>query len=198
MSPQRSPVDERNFRIYLLAGLAFLGVAFAGVLAGNWFTARRNADRLHVQAENWRRPSPVRLSPGDDFPAEELVDLDGRPIATADLMAGRRNLVLFLAPGCQPCELAVAAWRQDRAKLPADVGIWAIVPASVAEVQPYLAAVDFPFAAYCDLDYRFPEFHGLRTFPAVLGLDSGGRVVFLVEGYREDFHLHRALELFDN
>lgn len=173
-------------RELFLYGLAFLAVAFLGVLLGNWFITSRQAGAYGRQAFT-RPPSSTSIKMGDSFPSLDLADLDGGSVNTYELIAGRKILIVLLSPGCEPCAQAIVEWSEYAGRIPDDLSIIGIVNCDPVSALVYTSEYDFPFGLYSDTANVLASDYGLVGYPTVIGIDEKGKVMFISEGWREGF-----------
>ncbi len=183
-------------RELILYGIAFLAVAFVGVLLGNVFINSRQA-RAYERQVLTRPPATATIRSGDIFPAMELTDLDGRSIYTSALIKGHKTLFIVLSPGCEPCALAVAEWREYVDRIPDDLSIIGIVNFGPDPALTYKSDTGFPFPLYCDSANILAADYGLIGFPTIVGIDDDGKVAFIREGWQEGFSPLNAYKIID-
>jgi len=173
----------------ILYGLAIIAVAFIGVVAGNWFVQWRQERPPEVTPETWEISNRSMLNKGDLFPDEQLVNMEGDTVMAASIFGGRKNLVLFIATGCEACGMAIDSWKKDVDDLPADVFVWGMGVGGVDGLRAYKEETGFPFPVYCDIDIMYPQQYDLGTFPTVIGLDAEGKVALIMQGYSQKYGL---------
>jgi len=178
-----------SIKAMILYGLAIIAVAFIGVVAGNWFVQWRQERPIEVSLETWAIHNQSMLQKGDIFPDEHLLNMDGDTVMAASMYGGRKNLVLFIATGCEACGMAIESWKDEVAGLPDDVFIWGIGVGSVEGLRAYKEETGFPFPLYCDIDLLYPQQYDLATFPSVVGLNEDGRVDMIMQGYSHEYDL---------
>jgi peroxiredoxin len=184
-----------SIKSIVLYGLAVLVVAFVGVLAGNWFVEWRRGQPLKISADNWAALNRTSLNGGDPFPSEELLDPDSNVVNIGAVLDGRKTVIVFLAPGCEPCAMAIDNWKKEAGKLPAGLAVMGIANGGPAEVREYRDKTEFPFPVYADPHYLYTQQYDISSFPTTVGLGGDGRVAFVMHGFDEDFSLTDANEL---
>lgn len=187
--------QKPSIKSIILYGLAIIVVAFVGVLAGNWFVNWRQ-ERQWAEQEAYAEANRSLLRINEPFPDEELYDLEGNRISTKQLVAGKPLLILFIAPGCEPCKSALDVWTPEIAEISDRAKVIGIAAGDVEDVAAYKAKMGLEFPVYCDVDYMFPQQYDIVSFPSIVGVTAEGLVGFVKHGYREDFSLSDAYELF--
>ncbi|MEW6412915.1 MAG: redoxin domain-containing protein [Candidatus Zixiibacteriota bacterium] len=191
MSDNQKP----SIKSIILYGIAIIVVAFVGVLAGNWFVSWRQ-ERQWAEQEAYAEANRSLLRINEPFPTEQLYDLDGNAISTEQLIAGKPLLILFIAPGCEPCKNALDVWTPEIAGISDRATVIGIAAGDVDDVAAYKAKLGLQFPIYCDVDYLFPQQYDIINFPSIVGVTSDGLVGFVKHGYRGDFSLDDAYDLF--
>lgn len=184
-------LSPKTAAIYIVVVLV---VAFIGVLAGNWFVEWRRGGPAELDRQQWLADNQTSFMIGDPFPNEEVFALDGSIDSSLNLVSGSKTLVLFIAPGCGPCKLAIEEYKKDYEDLPSDLRVIGISTSDTASTAAYKAETGFPFEMYCDPNLMFTQQYDVVQFPSMVGIDEQGRVIFAVHGYREDFGLMSAYE----
>ena len=188
---------EINVKTAVIYGLAVIAVAFIGVIAGNWFVQWRNPGYQPPSPADWQATNRSSLNEGDQFPVENLCDLDSNIVNVADLIGKQTTLLLFVAPGCEPCKMAIDSWKQEVDDLAGRVTVLGIAAGEVTEVAAYAKKTEFPFPIYCDVDLLYVQQYDLTSFPTVVGLNDSGQVSCVLHGFNSDFDLTDAAELVD-
>lgn len=173
----------------ILYGLAIIAVAFIGVVAGNWFVRWRQERSFDISPQSWEINNQSMLEKGDLFPDEQLLTVEGDTVMAASIYGGRKNLVLFIATGCEACGMAIDDWKKEVEDLPADVFVWGIGLGGIEGLRAYKEETGFPFPIYCDDDVMYPQQYDLGTFPTVVGLDAEGKVALIMQGYSQKYGL---------
>ena len=186
---------EINAKTAVIYGLAVIAVAFVGVIAGNWFVPWRNPGYQMPSPADWQVNNRSLLNQGDQFPVESLYDLDSNIVNVADLIGQQTTLLLFVAPGCEPCKMAIASWKEEVDDLAGRVTVLGVAAGEVAEVVAYVKETEFPFPMYCDVDLLYVQQYDLTSFPTVVGLNDSGQVSCVLHGFNSDFGLVDAAEL---
>ncbi len=181
----------------VIYGLAVVAVAFIGVVAGNWFVQWRNPGYQPPSPENWQASNRSSLNQGDQFPVENLCDLDSNIVSVGDLIGQQTTLLLFLSPGCEPCKMAIASWKKEVEDLAGRVTVLGIATGEIAAVAAYVKETEFPFPMYCDVDLLYVQQYDLSSFPTVVGLNDSGQVSCVLHGFNSDFGLVDVIELMD-
>jgi thiol-disulfide isomerase/thioredoxin len=184
-------------RELILYSIAFLVVAFVGVLLGNWFITSHQA-RAYERQVLTRPPATATIKSGDIFPAMELTDLDGRSVSTSALINGHKTLLILLSPGCEPCALAIAEWQEYKNKIPDDLSIIGVVNIEPDPALLYISDNGFPFSVFCDTANILAVDYGLVGFPTIVGIDDKGKVIFISEGWQEGFSPLKAYKLIEH
>jgi len=181
----------------VIYGLAVVAVAFIGVVAGNWFVQWRNPGYQPPSPEDWAMSNRTALNQGDQFPVENLCDLDSNIVSMADLIEPQTTLLLFISPGCGPCKMAIESWKEEVDDIGGRFSVIGIAAGGVAEVAAYVKATEFPFPMYVDVDLLYVQQYDLSSFPTVVGLDDSSQVGCVLHGFNADFGLADAVELMD-
>lgn len=169
-------------------------VACAAVLfAGGWLTTellRRNGrligrvQQLEAALElaGLEVPPPlepdgrVSVRPGQAAPPFELPDLDGRPVALADLLAPGRELALvFASTSCHPCRMLLRSLAERRAGLPGRRRVVVIGDGS-AEDWRSLPAELMPETVLVQRAYELAERYGAEVTPTAIVISADGLV----------------------
>ncbi|GAA2591189.1 hypothetical protein GCM10010399_22050 [Dactylosporangium fulvum] len=154
----------------LLAAAAIGGVVLG---AGNLFLTLALAKKVREASTSTAGHHPKASVPevGDKVGGFSAPDAHGSRISHTDLGPGRA-LLLFLMPGCGPCELIIAALPQEsgRPTFAFIVGdrADAKVGGLVAALPAYARAVVLPL----DVDIIESAFH-VGRFPTVLEVEDG-------------------------
>lgn len=181
--------QKLSVKSMILYGLAIIVVAFIGVVAGNWFVKWRHNDQIEMTTENWELNNRSALNRGDLFPDELLINMDGDSVNASSVIGGRKNLILFVATGCEACGMAIESWKKEVEDLPADLLVWGIGVGGLDELRAYKEQTGFPFPIYCDLELMYAQQYDLGTFPSVIGLDADGKVALIMQGYSQKYDL---------
>jgi thiol-disulfide isomerase/thioredoxin len=145
------------------------------VLAGRTDAARREA-------------APAADAALGSFPDVALADLDGRPLAKADL-AERVVLVEFWATWCPPCR-STLGWLGDLKKKHGDrVAVLALaVESPQADVKALVAKLDLPLVWAEGTPERVRAFGDVSAVPTLLLYGRDGRAAGAFYGAPPDQH----------
>ena len=187
-------VNKLSVKTMIIYAAVVMVVAFVGVVAGNWFVEWRRGSSDGPSIEGWLADNRSALLMGDEFPNEEVMALDGTIDSTGNLVRGSKTLVLFLSPGCKPCEMAIEMYKEEFDQLSPEVRVIGLCTGDTTEARAYQAETGFPFPMYCDQYYLFAQQYDVSQFPSMAGVTADGRVSFLVHGFRDDFKLADAFD----
>jgi thiol-disulfide isomerase/thioredoxin len=145
------------------------------VLAGRIDAARREA-------------SPAASAAPSAFPDVRLTDLDGKPLARADL-AGRAVLVEFWATWCPPCR-STLGWLGDLKKKHGDrIAVLALaVESPEAEVKALVSKVCLPLTWAVGTPERVRAFGDVSAVPTLLLYGPDGKGAGAFYGAPPDLH----------
>jgi hypothetical protein len=125
---------------------------------------------------------------GKPLPAFDLVAADGRTVSSSALSQEQQWLLVYVTPGCLPCDRLVKALGEWRSPL-ADARTVLVVGAPAGEATKYLAATR-PAAlagvpAYTDPSRKIHEALKIGGAPALIGIKDG-RVEWTLGGVLND------------
>lgn len=154
----------------ILLVLVFV-VALGGMYLG-MATSQRNSEPSMRQEE-----LKSKLTEGSGFPDVNLLDESGNPVHSRELLNDKGTIVLFLEPGCPPCEQMSKRWQgiADDGKL-GDMGLISISFAPITEVAKYKIEHGLRFAAYADTSFTFMEKYEVTNYPLMVALDGDGNI----------------------
>lgn len=175
----------------VLYGLAIIVVAFIGVVLGSWFVEWKQSRNLPaaVGLDEWQSINRSLLKEGDPFPVEELLDMDSNVVTTDSVIPGKKTLVLFLSPGCEPCAMAIEAWKKSVDTAPEDLALIGIAAGDLADVRAYRDQHEIPFPVYCDSYMLYAQQYEITAFPTLIGLNEAGQVKLVWHGYNDRYTL---------
>ncbi|MGH2889489.1 MAG: TlpA family protein disulfide reductase, partial [Solirubrobacteraceae bacterium] len=168
-------------------------VCAALLLAGGWLTTellRRNGrligrvEQLEMALElaGLELPPPpepdgrLTVHPGQVAPQFELPDLDGRPVALADLLAPGRELALvFASTSCHPCRMLLRSLADRRAELPGRRRVVVIGDGSADDWRS-LPAELMPETVLLQRAYELAERYGAEVTPTAVVISTDGLV----------------------
>jgi hypothetical protein len=165
--------------------LAWTAVAIAAgvgaVLLVGWLVVellRRNGRQLArideleqaLRAAGLEIPGAPVARIGAPAPRFALADLDGRPVASRDLLVpGRRLILLFASPSCGPCRVALRRLA-DRDAGPAV----AVVGEGTADAWRALPAELRPAEVLLQVDREVADLFGAEATPAAVVIAADG------------------------
>jgi hypothetical protein len=120
-------------------------------------------------------PEGMNLTAGGVEPGTKLFG-EGRSSSDAPIasrLAGRRSIVLFLEPSCQPCQILVA----DMASHPVDLDEVALVPVVEATQEGRELAARIPIPAIYQAHGEISRMFGTRSSPHAFAVNEDGVVV---------------------
>ncbi len=162
-------------------------IAFVGVLSGSWFINWKNSN---VEADNLYNDIPViktLFNKNDPFPTLDLIDINGKQIESNNIFQTSHTIVLFLAPGCEPCCDAISYWKIFYNKLPEGFQLIGLCQSELESGQSYILESGFPFPVYFDTSYTLSINFEVNQFPNVMGVFNSGKIAFLNRGLYGDF-----------
>ena len=172
--------EDAVSKVLLIVGLLLVGGALAVYHFSPRFVPPQAAVRADTGADTAKpesEPAPAPSVRGQNAPAFELANLDGKKVRLADLK-GKVVLVNFWATWCGPCLLEIP-WFIDFQKQYGPQGL-EVVGISMDEEGP---SVVKPFVAKHQMNYTVvmgtsdsPElFGGIPGYPVTFMVDRGGK-----------------------
>ncbi len=138
-----------------------------------------------------------RLLIGKPFPNIEILDLDGTPVHTGNLIS-RGRVIVFLEPTCSYCAQMISKWRsQFEEKRMLAEEVVAIVPAGLETARAYARLQSIPFAVYVDTGFTFMNRYQVTDFPLQLVVGRSGTIHdynFQIERQIFPDQIHRQFE----
>jgi len=132
--------------------------------------------------------APDFTVPRTDGTTFQLTDLDGRPIALADLR-GKAVWVNFWASWCPPCQAETPTLRQIAARYRdrglVVVGI-SVQETSAADVQAYALKYSLGYTVAADLAGDIFRLYRVYALPTQFFIDPAGRITSIVLGPLDD------------
>lgn len=118
------------------------------------------------------------LTVGSEFPDVPVVDEDGTPRTTHELLADRGGVVMLLEIGCPPCSLMTARWQHelDSGSL-ANIPVLGIAMSSPAHIRQYKSVAGLTLPIYSDDQRRFQGEYAVDAYPLNLVVSAAGRIV---------------------
>lgn len=174
------------------AGVFIMG--FLGTLAGTAVTAWRERQQRERRLAGLHQGESTGLRAEAPFPVVDVLDLDGSPVSTEDLVGTGEAIIFFVSIGCERCTDAVLAWGKGIDRLPDDVQVFGLCDDELEYVRVYAEKTGFAFPLYCDSEAVFSERYDVNVFPSVVGV-SGGVISFVRHGIGEGFTPERAYGL---
>ncbi len=117
-----------------------------------------------------------RLLIGKPFPDVEVLDLEGEPLRTGNLISNGR-VIIFLEPTCSYCEKMISKWRSqlESGDFREDE-VAAIVPAALETARAYKRLQGIPFSVYVDTGFVFMTRFQVADFPLQLVVGRSGTI----------------------
>ena len=122
--------------------------------------------------------------------------MNGKEVTTSVVIEQACTIIIFLAPGCDPCADAIERWKKYKDQLPRGFQVIGICETDYETGQAYISESGFPYAAYFDTGYVFANVYDVYQFPNVMGVFPDQRISFLNRGLYNDFSPLDASKLF--
>ncbi len=157
----------QNVVLLLLVFVVAVGGVYLGIA-----TSQRNSMPAVLQEE-----LTSKLTEGSGFPDVALIDEAGNPVQSRQLLGEQGTIVLFLEPGCPPCETMSDRWQGmiDDGKL-GDIKLISISFAPISQVSKYKIEHGLRFEAYADTSYTFVQKYDVTNYPLMVALDADGNI----------------------
>jgi peroxiredoxin Q/BCP len=144
------------------------------------------------------------LAIGDNAPSFTLKDERGREISLSDFK-DKKNLVLIFYPGDMTpgCTMQLCAVRDDWSKFQkADTAVFGMNHGDADSHAAFSKKYSFPFPLLIDAGKKVSTRYGaIRLFfkttivrRTVVGIDKGGRIVYLKRGMPKDADILKAFQ----
>lgn len=160
----------------LVRNIGMLAAVFVVALAGVYLGTRMTRQSPEIVPQDEQLTS--KLGNGAQFPEVELYAEDSTLVRSADLLAGRPAIVLFLELGCPPCKIMTAKWQQAMTdKRLAGVTLLGITFSPLREIRKYRLENHVTFPIYVDSANVFMSTYDVTNYPYMVALDSSGQVV---------------------
>lgn len=157
----------QNAVLLILVFVVAVGGVYLGIA-----TSQRNAAPTVLQGE-----LTSKLTEGSGFPDVPLIDEAGNPVQSRELLGEKGTIVLFLEPGCPPCETMSSRWQgmADDGLL-GDMKLISISFAPISEVSKYKMEHGIRFDSYADTSFTFVQTYDVTNYPLMVALDGDGNI----------------------
>lgn len=118
------------------------------------------------------------------FPSVLLKDLNDKIVAGDRILEGKKTVVLFISPTCEPCSEEVEKWKPYLPNVKPPFQVIGISPDPVGELALYAKEHQINFPVYSDPSGKLVEHFSLSTYPTVVGVTADRIVKFIQPGYR--------------
>lgn len=164
--------DSKSLVRNIIMLLAVFAVAVAGVYLGG--RIRQQPTGIPPESADFSS----KLDEGAQFPAVELYAEDSSRVHTADLLAGKPAVVLFLEVGCPPCKVMTARWQKLLAEGDlTGISLFGITFSPLRELRKYRLENGLTFPIYADSANVFMSDFDVTSYPFMIALDRTGKVV---------------------
>lgn len=160
--------------------------AFAGTIGGIYLS-RSWTD--HTPQSNTRNHVGHHYSPGlafsvgDQFPEEKYVDREGNAGNFADLLRGKKTVVLFVSLGCEPCDNLLEAWHEDMSgRLITGTQSVICLASSTVVPEKYKTLCDSLNIVFFDYQ-RWLSDYSMSDFPTLIGVGDGNTITDIQFGF---------------
>jgi peroxiredoxin len=164
--------DSKSVAKNVLMLLAVFIVAFGGVYLGTRLR-QQPAESTPISEE-----LTSKLGDGAQFPEVDLYAEDSSLVRSADLLAGKPAVVLFLELGCPPCKIMTSKWQalQADGQL-SGINLLGITFSPLREIRKYRLENQLTVPVYADSANVFMSSYNITNYPYMIALDRSGKVV---------------------
>jgi peroxiredoxin len=153
---------------YVLFLVVVLGVAYFGVKLG---MKTETPISNHPPEEETLTSDLVT---GTAFPDVTLLDMQGSPISTQTLLAGKGGLAVFMDFACPPCKEMIEKLQRAYTNDISDITIVGVAFAKPSDVAEYCQKTGITFPVYCDTSLVFVNKYMVMNFPLLVTVGKSG------------------------